>query len=110
MIGTAKLKQGDDSIEQAALLTEPGMFSWAGRGPEGATCSDCKRWGENRKDRPGALEQARCGRTIAQCSMEMARAFLGLTPACRYFEQHPNPRRSPKPEEAPAAETAEAVA
>lgn len=93
---TPKLTHSDQERTRAAL-THKGMAFWAGTGPAGKTCRECRHW-SNEGDwhalggvHGGKLKPAQCSKYT---SMMMGRAG-GKVPhgamACKYFEADEKP-------------------
>lgn len=77
------LKSDENSV--MASKTHAGMAYFAGTGPVGKTCRECAEWlgGEYKKsDRQLKL---------AACLRGTGKTFPHTAPACKYFEQSPNP-------------------
>jgi hypothetical protein len=64
----------DDDLSRKAGMTEPGMAYFAGTGPAGKFCGDCKFWTyqreQGRRNRDGHYE-----------------SYLGSYPGCAKFKQ-----------------------
>lgn len=76
---------GNPVLDARIAATPAGMAHWAGTGPEGAICAQCRRWAEFRVERPPQSKRARCGK-FAGLMGKMGRGVDGRTPACRLFE------------------------
>lgn len=93
----------DKATEDGLRKTPPGMAHWAGSGPEGKTCRECLRYSDegryaaNAKKHPaGGLKPGRCLKFQEMRKAQREKNIKGdkfphTTPACKYFEQHPNP-------------------
>ena len=99
-------KMFDEVSERGMRATPPGMAHWAGGGPQGKTCRECKFYTDegrytanSKKHASGQLKPGSCKkhRAITK-SQQMTRSggtkspkFAWTMAACKYFEQHPNP-------------------
>lgn len=83
-----------DPLEAAILKTFPGMAHIAGRGPEGKTCRECRRWRVDSSEDPHYtshkdLKPAACGKFIAMMGQGLKGSAPQVPPdasACVFFE------------------------
>jgi hypothetical protein len=80
--------------------THKGQAHWAGSGPEGKSCRECKfflpqgRYASGSPSRAmGELKPGRC-RKAAQLTGRQTAAFTYRAIACKYFEQNDKPPAS----------------
>lgn len=87
MIGTKGMAVPDDPIQHAAQRSYPGQASWGGCGPIGTTCSQCTRWGGNRKKKPRPTEQAKCSKyREIMGPLKPWPTVPGDAPSCRHYD------------------------
>ncbi len=85
-----------DDTQSKITSTPAGMAHWAASGPEGKTCRECNfmlkhgHYSANSKKRAGRLKPIKCAKHESMMGRPGA-SFEPGTPACRFFEQNPNP-------------------
>ena len=72
----------DPEVERGRRETPPGMAHWAGSGPVGAKCTDCRHL-DLAKD--SKIEKARCLK-YALLMRRLGKKFSKRTAACKYFD------------------------
>lgn len=97
------------AFDQTMRVTFLGQAHFAGTGPEGTTCRECRFWHIlDKKGNPtppyydgetGELHKAKCNRPIMN---KANRRVPHDAPSCRLFEASANPKPAVKPD-APAA-------
>lgn len=90
-----KLTVLDQDLEAKVARTPRGMAFWAGTGPEGKTCRECKFFTFNgykssRGMKGGLLKNGRCQKFTSLALMEGPPISYELS-ACKHFEQNPTP-------------------
>ena len=84
----------DKESERGFARTPEGMAHWAGSGPKGKSCRECKhytnegRYSQNGKF-PGYLKPGRC-RKYATFMRRRGPKFPVRTASCKHFEQNPD--------------------
>lgn len=67
--------------------TMPGMAFWAGTGPEGKTCRECKHWAfDGYLASSGLLKDAQCDKYTRMMNGNPGGKLPHYMPACKYFE------------------------
>lgn len=84
----------DIEFENRVARTQVGMAFWAGTGPQGKTCRECKSYGFNgytssKSVNGGTLKNGPCERYVSQMGKSYRVPYD--TPSCKYFEQNPKP-------------------
>lgn len=86
MVGTNNLTQVDEENHKLSAQTHDGMASWAGKGPIGKTCFECKYFAAERKTKPKKYQKFSCVKFCEMVKKSKGPTFPGDTLSCRYFE------------------------
>jgi hypothetical protein len=78
------------NTDKTHAWSEPGMAHFAGTGPKGKTCGGCKFWTHRTANFYG------CDKYKELMRGKAGKPIRGSLPACKYFEQKPQPPE-PKP-------------
>lgn len=76
-------RQADDQYR----VTAPGQAHFAGTGPSGMNCRQCRHWGSRMKDLPGPqVQRAQCGKYIELTKDAKGPPVPARALACQHFE------------------------
>jgi hypothetical protein len=81
----------DPELDKRVKATPPGMAHWAGTGPDGATCGQCRHYGydtplRNAHDNViGTVEKLNSCRRFFELMRRHGKPLPPLTPSCRHF-------------------------
>ena len=78
--------QNDDDLSIKAGMTEPGMAYFAGTGPAGKFCGDCKFWTFYRFTKKGLDKWRGCGK-FRNLTGHVGPQIDSKLHACKYFGQ-----------------------
>ena len=90
-----KLTVLDPDLESKVARTPRGMAFWAGTGPDGKTCRECKfftfeGYKSNRGHKGGLLKNGKCQKFSALAQIDGPPISFELS-SCKHFEQNPTP-------------------
>jgi hypothetical protein len=77
----------DPELERLVEATPPGMAHWAGTGPAGTTCVECRSYGYDPElgGIVGLVHPHSC-RRLFQMTGRPGPAFSPWTPSCKHFQ------------------------
>lgn len=86
----------DPVLENQISKTPVGMAFWAGTGPQGKTCRECRFYVFNgyksaRGSKGGVLKNSPCQKFIALTNGIDTHKIPYDTSSCKYFDQNPTP-------------------
>ena len=86
----------DKILDEQAAKTPVGMAFWAGTGPKGKTCRECRFYTFNgyksaRGNKGGQLKNSPCQKFIALTNGVDTNRIPYDTSSCKYFDQNPAP-------------------
>lgn len=91
-LGNYHLKQQSEDFAQQLIKTTPGMAHFAGGGPIGTTCGECRHLIEMIDSCSGKNKRSRCDKYREMMAGKVGERVETMTPSCKYFEKRP--RRS----------------
>ncbi len=84
----------DLEFNEMVKNTPSGMAYWAGTGPPGRTCRECRHFGQKKGDigynTHGLLKNAKCAQYLS-LSLRDGRAIPHDSKACKFFEESVSP-------------------
>jgi hypothetical protein len=80
----------DRQFNEMVRNTPSGMAYWAGSGPEGKTCRECRNLGKAQYSTSGMLKATKCDK-YTELSYREGKAIPYDSRACKYFIQSENP-------------------
>jgi hypothetical protein len=82
----------EPELDRLVKQTLPGMAHWAGTGPAGTTCEQCRFFGYSAPLRNGlgetvsAIKKDKCCHRYFRLMKQHGKPLLPQTPSCRHFE------------------------
>jgi len=81
------LTGGDDKLAKQVRRTHAGMAHWAGTGPRGKTCRECKFWEfDGYLVSTAQLKSTTCGKYAAMMGGHDGPRVPHHAPSCKYFQ------------------------
>jgi hypothetical protein len=85
------LTESNPQLERVVDATPPGMAHWAGTGPGGTTCGDCRSYGYDPEWKFPCVVRPNSCRRFFQLMAYHGPALPPETPSCKHFQ--PRERR-----------------